>query len=138
MNTATGADACRMHGRAAPQVKAAAQRRAVEQEATAAVRRVLGDAAPVDNPLAAILQLAGESLAWLAALRDRAQARLDDNTLTYSTETGQHAAAEIALYERAMSQAATVLNLAATKNVEARSAPWCSPWRCISATAAAA
>jgi hypothetical protein len=120
MNPATGADVCRMHGGAAPQVAAAASRRAAEQEAERAIRRVLGDAKPVTNPLEAILQLAGESLAWLEALRDRAQERLTSGQLIYSTEHGQQAAAEIQLYERAMDKAAHVLNLAATKNVEAR------------------
>jgi hypothetical protein len=116
----TGGTRCRMHGGATPRARDAARRRVAEQEATAAARVLLRAAAPVDNPLAAILQLAGEALAWLEALREQAQARLDAGDLVSVGENGESVRAEVALYERALDKAASVLNLAATKNVEAR------------------
>ncbi len=115
-----GGTVCQSHGGMAPQVRAAAARRAETAALELAVRRELGTAAAIGNPLERILQLAGEVCEWLAALRDRAQERLDADRLIVASESGQSIALEISLYERALDRAAHVLNLAASKDIEAR------------------
>lgn len=63
-----GADICRSHGGAAPQVKAAAARRVVEAKALKAVQG-LGTWQPVTDPLSALADVAGEVLAVKDHLR---------------------------------------------------------------------
>lgn len=63
-----GADVCRSHGGAAPQVKAAAARRLVVAKAAETVRG-MGAWSPVTDPLAALADVAGEVLGVKAHLR---------------------------------------------------------------------
>lgn len=55
-----GADVCRMHGGAAPQVKAAAARNLLMAEAAETVGKLRLRTGPVDNPLRALQLVAGE------------------------------------------------------------------------------
>jgi hypothetical protein len=80
---------CPSHGGASPQVRAAADHRQEELAVITSIRRTLGVSGPVENPLTEILRLAGEACDWLAALRNRTQARLDSGQLDQWSETGR-------------------------------------------------
>lgn len=68
-----GATVCSTHGGSAPQVKAAAERRQAEQQASAEVRRLLHDvdADPITDPVLALQRLAGRLEAALDHLGDK-------------------------------------------------------------------
>jgi len=107
---------CRYHGGAAPQAKAAAVRRQVEVEA----RQVLAElgVSPVADPFEALLKLAGQVLAWQAATAALVN-RLDG--IRYQGANGaEQLRAEVALYERAMDRAVTVLSAIARLNIDER------------------
>jgi len=111
-----GQSVCRKHGGASPQAKAAAVRRQVEAEA----RQVLAElgAAPVEDPLAGLLKLAGQVLAWQAATAALVN-QLDG--IRYPGANGaEQLRAEVALYERAMDRAVTVLAAIARLNIDER------------------
>lgn len=61
-NAIPGGTVCYWHGGAAPQVAAAAAVRVIEAEAREAVGRLQLSTGPVDNPLLALQQVAGELL----------------------------------------------------------------------------
>lgn len=91
-------------------------RRQVEAEA----RTVLAElgVAPVEDPLAQLLKLAGEVLAW-----QRATAGLVNEleSIRYRGSNGaEQLRAEVALYERAMDRAVTVLASIARLNIDER------------------
>lgn len=106
---------CKFHGGNAPQAKAAAVRRRVEAEA----RVVLAElgVAPVEDPLAQLLQLAGEVLAWQHATAVLVN-QLD--SIRYQAGSGEQLRAEIVLYERAMDRAVNVLAAIARLNIDER------------------
>jgi hypothetical protein len=105
-----------MHGGAAPQVRAAAAEREVDEQ----VRRTIGrlDASPCENPLEALAQLAGEVLAWKDAL---GRLVADLRTLRYDSEGyGEQVRGEVLLFERAMDRCTKVLGLIARLDLDAR------------------
>lgn len=111
-----GGERCRMHGGASPQAKAAAERRQLEAD----VRQVLAelDVTPVADPLAQLLQLGGEVLAW-----QRATAALVNGleAVRYRGANGaEQLRAEVALYERAMDRAVSVLAAIARLRIDER------------------
>lgn len=111
-----GQSVCRYHGGAAVQNKAAAARRRTERELRDMLARL--DVAPVQNPLEALRQLAGEVTWWKDALAGRVN---DLTSIRYESETGgEQLRSEIALFERAMDRCATVLGTIARLNIDER------------------
>lgn len=111
-----GQTVCKFHGGAAPQAKAAAARRRVEADA----RQVLAElgVSPVGDPLEALLKLAGQVLAWQAATAALVN-QLDG--IRYRGANGaEQLRAEVALYERAMDRAVSVLSAIARLNIDER------------------
>lgn len=111
-----GQAVCRKHGGASPQAKAAAVRRQVEVEA----RQVLAElgVSPVADPLAALLKLGGQVIAWQEATAALVN-RLD--TIRYAGANGaEQLRAEVQLYERSMDRAVTVLSAIARLNIDER------------------
>lgn len=110
-----GGERCRMHGGASPRARAAAERRQVEGQA----RTVLAElgVTPVDDPLAQLLRLAGEVLAW-----QRATAALVNQLdhIRYQGGSGEQLRAEVQLYERSMDRAVAVLSAIARLNIDER------------------
>ena len=93
-----GATVCAIHGGRSPQVKAAAERRLLEERAQRELVR-FSDAAPVGNPLAELLKLAGEAAAWRQACERRVQALQE---VRYeSAQRLEQLRAEVGMYERA-------------------------------------
>ncbi|MGX9887356.1 HGGxSTG domain-containing protein [Streptomyces sp. NPDC002276] len=111
----TASSRCRMHGGASPQAKTAAGRRQVEGEARALLAEL--GVTPVSDPLAQLLQLAGEVLAW-----QKATAALVNelSSIRYQGGSGEQLRAEISLYERAMDRAANVLSAIARLRIDER------------------
>jgi hypothetical protein len=103
-----GADVCRSHGAGAPQVRAAAAERVLDDKVRDALAR-LGSAqgAPIDNPLAALAQLAGQVLAFKDAVGELVN-RLDEIRFTDSKGSEQ-LRSEVAMYERALDRSTQVL-----------------------------
>jgi len=104
-----------MHGGASPQAKSAAGRRQVEGEARSLLAEL--GVSPVSDPLAQLLQLAGEVLAW-----QRATAALVNqlDSIRYQGGSGEQLRAEVQLYERAMDRAANVLSAIARLRIDER------------------
>lgn len=101
-----GFGACKLHGGSTGTQVVAAERQRVETEA----RRLLADlgqAEPVTDPLAALMQLAGEQLALKDAARTLVEG-LDD--IRYESRTGgEQLRAEVTLYERSLDRSARIL-----------------------------
>lgn len=111
---------CGLHGGQTPQTKAAAQRRMAEAQLEVKVRRQLAklDVEPVDNPLTALSQLAGQVVAWQHALSERIN---DLTEIRYEDAKGaEQLRAEVALYERAMDRCNAVLGNIARLNIDER------------------
>lgn len=104
-----------MHGGASPQAKTAAGRRQVEGEALALLAEL--GVTPVSDPLAQLLQLAGEVLAWQKATAGLVN---ELTSIRYQGGSGEQLRAEVQLYERAMDRAANVLSAIARLNIEER------------------
>ncbi|MPY34097.1 hypothetical protein FNH09_23465 [Streptomyces adustus] len=111
----TAATRCRMHGGASPQAKTAAARRQVEGQARALLAEL--GTPPVEDPLAALLRLGGEVLAWQKATAALVN-QLD--SIRYQGGSGEQLRAEVVLYERAMDRAANVLSAIARLNIDER------------------
>jgi hypothetical protein len=96
---------CKLHGGASPQAVAQERARDLEDEARGVFADL--DVTPVDNPLAALSQLAGEVLAWKDLLSQHV-ARLQDS-FRYEGEAAEQIRGEVLLYERGMDRALQVL-----------------------------
>jgi len=110
-----GGERCRMHGGASPRAKAAAERRQAEGQAHALLAEL--GVSPVADPLAQLLQLAGEVLAWQKATASLVN---ELTSIRYQGGSGEQLRAEVQLYERAMDRAANVLSAIARLNIEER------------------
>lgn len=111
-----GTGCCKLHGGST----SAQTVRAARVRAEAETRAVLADlgVAPVDDPLRALLDLAGQTLAWQQATADLVN-RLDN--VRYAGSNGaEQLRAEVGLYERAMDRASHVLSAIARLNIEDR------------------
>jgi hypothetical protein len=112
-----GIGRCKLHGGNTGKQRTGAARIKAEQE----VRDVLAelDVAPVDDPLTALSQLAGQVVAWQTATATLVN-RLDDQ-VRYEGATGaEQLRAEVGLYERAMDRANTVLSTIARLDIDGR------------------
>ena len=115
-----GQTLCRVHGGKARRNQAAAERRLAEADLEAQVTRQLAAQGikPVDNPLEALAQLAGEVIALKDALADRVNAL---NEVRYESKAGgEQVRAEVALYERALDRCNTVLGNIAKLKIDER------------------
>lgn len=115
-----GGKVCRKHGGAAPQVRAAAQRRLLTQEAEADAEAILArqGLAPVADPYDALSRLANEMLALKSAWASRVNAL---SSIRVESEMGfETAKLEIGAYERALGMAARVLEVLAKLNLDER------------------
>lgn len=110
-----GAKVCVAHGGRAPQVKAKARERAVEQQARAELARL--DVDPVEDPLSELAKIAGQVIVF----KDQVAARVNElNSIRYSTETGEQLRAEVGLLERAFDRCEKFLTAMARLNIDER------------------
>ncbi len=105
-----------MHGGASPQARAAAERRLLEADASRLLAEL--DVAPVGDPLAGLLKLAGQVLAWQESTAALVNAL--DSPRYRGANGAEQLRAEVALYERAMDRACQVLATIAKLGIEER------------------
>lgn len=114
-----GATVCATHGGSAPQVRAAAAERVLDDQ----VRELLAQlgtpkGAPVDNPLDALARLAGQILSFKDAVGELVN---ELREIRYTDSKGsEQLRSEVALYERAMDRAITVLAAMARLKIDER------------------
>lgn len=111
-----GATVCGSHGGSSPRVRAAAAVNEAEKSIAVTLGRL--QITPVDNPLTALAELAGEILAWkrLAAEKVAELRTLE----TWNPETGEAVRASVIVFERAMDRAVTVLATIARLKIDER------------------
>jgi hypothetical protein len=128
-----GSGRCKLHGGSTRSGKMAAGEEAAERQLVAAERalRELGSvnshATPVDNPLAALAELAGEAIRWkdiaaafVAHLRDiRYQATSTDEEGNVKGMTEQ-IRGEVIVFERALARCESILVAIARLNIDER------------------
>ncbi|MER8030730.1 hypothetical protein ABTZ78_17425 [Streptomyces bauhiniae] len=115
-----GQTVCRVHGGKAPQALAAGERRVAEQRLEEETRRALAilDVPPVDNPLTALSQLAGQVVAWKDALAERVN---ELYRIRFTDDKGsEQLRSEVALYERAMDRCVNVLGTIGRLRIDER------------------
>jgi len=115
-----GQTVCLRHGGGNTRSRKAAARRIAEAELTKQANRLLVQlgADPVDNPLTALAELAGEVRAFKNSLGTRVNALGEE--IRYKGGAGEQLRAEVALYERAVSQFGTLLTNIARLNIDER------------------
>lgn len=107
---------CKLHGGASPQAKRKQAERVLEKQVKHAIAGM--DIKPVENPLTALSQLAGEIIAWKDLMATHV-ATLKD-TLRYGTEHAEQIRGEVLLYERGMDRAVAVLAQIARLKIDER------------------
>ncbi len=111
-----GATVCPMHGGRAPQVKAAAARRRVRENAG---RLGLDDSKPIDDPVGALMELGGEATALVRALKSHV-ADLERVGTVAGGRWGDQIDPTIAAYLSAIREAERVLSSLARLNLSER------------------
>lgn len=114
-----GQKVCRVHGGNAPGALAKARERIAEQQAVDRIHAALAklDIEPVDDPLTALKNLAGEVLSWKNALGNIVNNLSDIRTVS---DFGDDARAEVRLFERAMDRCINVLGVIAKLGIDDR------------------
>ncbi|MFI1535569.1 hypothetical protein [Streptomyces anandii] len=115
-----GQTVCRVHGGKAPQNLAAGERRVTEQRLEEETRRALAilNVPPVDNPLTALSELAGQVVAWKDALAERVN---ELQRIRFTDDKGaEQLRSEVALYERAMDRCVNVLGTIGRLRIDER------------------
>lgn len=112
-----GARVCRMHGAGAPQVRASAAKRVVEQQARTALHRLGAD--PIADPLTALSQLAGQVVALKDGLGELVN-RLGDQIRYEDAKGAEQLRAEVAVYVQALAECRQVLGLMAKLDIDRR------------------
>lgn len=113
-----GEGPCKLHGGSTRTVRKGAQLRLVEREARELFGKVVPEVVPVDNPLAAYAQFAGEVMAWKELMASLLE---DLSTVAVTSEfQGEQIAGAVQLYERAMDRANTVLSSYARLRIDDR------------------
>lgn len=117
-----GGKVCASHGGKVPNVKAAAQRRLAEQEATREVARLSDARGPltISDVYREMLNTAGLAVAW----RDVLEAKVSELE-GYAGTNGigsEQVRADVVLFERAMDRTAKVLELIARLDLDTRMA----------------
>lgn len=110
-----GGTRCRRHGGAAKQVRAAAARRVAEAKATQAIQRE--HLSPVDDPIAALRELAAEALGVKRYFAERVN-QLEQ--LRYQAGAGEQVRGELLLYGQAFDRAARLCESLAKLNLDER------------------
>jgi len=111
----TGQQVCASHGGRAPRSLAAVANRVAEDK----MRKTLGalKVVPIENPLAELQALAGETRAWKQVCHE-AVSQL--TTMRYGTDGGEAIRGEIVLFERALDRCAQILIAIAKLNIDER------------------
>jgi hypothetical protein len=104
----TDAVVCWSHGGAAGQVRRKAAARRAERRVVKMADQYMQDAEPVENPLAALLALAGEIGGFKDFMAGRV-AEMRADAWRYQGEHAEQLRAELGLYERALDRTARVL-----------------------------
>lgn len=111
-----GTGPCKLHGGSTGSQSARASRIRAEGDARAVLARL--GAEPIEDPLAALLKLAGQVVSWQEAtaslVNGLEELRYEDS------KGGEQLRSEVQLYERAMDRAASVLSAIARLNIEER------------------
>jgi hypothetical protein len=112
-----GAGRCKLHGGKTVTQRVQADKIRAEQEVRAVLAEL--DVTPVEDPLTALMQLAGQVLAWQSATSALVN-RLGAEIRYEGVAGGEQLRAEVQLYERAMDRAEKVLSSIARLNIEDR------------------
>ncbi|MGE7437956.1 hypothetical protein [Kitasatospora sp. NPDC001175] len=112
-----GTGRCKLHGGKTITQRVKEDRIRVDREARAILAEL--DVAPVDDPLTALMQLAGQVLAWQTATSALVN-QLGAEIRYEGVAGGEQLRAEVQLYERAMDRAEKVLSSIARLNIEER------------------
>jgi len=109
---------CKLHGGCTPNGRKGASLRLLEREARELFGKVVPEVGPVDNPLEAYAQFAGEVMEWKGLMRSM----LDElRTATQEDWLGvEHVQPVIELYERSMDRANVVLSSYARLRIDER------------------
>ncbi|MEV0090457.1 HGGxSTG domain-containing protein [Streptomyces sp. NPDC050738] len=115
-----GQTVCRSHGGKAQQNLKAGKKRVTEAKIEDETRRALArlDVGPVDNPLTALSEIAGQVIAWKDALAERVN---ELTRIRFTDDKGaEQLRAEVALYERAMDRCVNVLGTIGRLKIDER------------------
>lgn len=118
-----GQTVCAAHGGKSSQALKAAARRIAEAELNEQANKLLVSLGvePVANPLTALSEMAGEMLAYKNALAGKVNELNESDELRYQDSKGaEQLRAEVALYERAMDRASSLLTAIAKLNIDER------------------
>jgi hypothetical protein len=112
-----GTGRCRLHGGNTPGQRVKAVREIAEREVRAVLAEL--DVQPVEDPLTALAELAGQAVAWQKAIADIVN-RLGGDVRYEGRAGAEQLRAEVGLYERAMDRTNTVLSTIARLDIDGR------------------
>lgn len=111
-----GVGRCKLHGGSTPSHVKAGAAALAEQETRAVLAQL--DVPPVNDPLTALAELAGQVVAWQRALAEKVN---ELTALRFEDDKGaEQLHSHVALYERAMDRCGTVLATMAKLNIDER------------------